>query len=380
MASLTISPERSRADRRAFIQVPYELYRKDPIWVPPLRMAERDQMNRAKHPFFEHATVEHFLARRGRRVVGRIAAIENERHNAFHEERIGFFGYFDVEADPEAAKGLLAAAHAWVRARGLGPMRGPTSYSTNEVCGVLVDGFDEPPQLLMAYNRPDYGALIEGAGLRPVKDLLALYAPTSLAGSPRFARIVDRRLQRSNIVLRPINLKRFDEEVATLKALYNRCWERNWGFVPATDAEFDHAAKDMRQILEPHQSAIAEAEGVPVGFSVFLRDLNEVLAKGPRHGRLFPTLWWRLLRGLPRVTRSRCALLGVVPEARGRAITEGLILHGQRAGAAAGIVGCECGWVLEDNEAMLNPIRAVDGRIAKRYRLYQTNEAEAAPG
>jgi hypothetical protein len=367
---LRVAPERSRADRKAFIGVPYRLYAGHPVWVPPLRIAEAALMNRKKNPFFQHAAVEHFLARRGRRVVGRIAAVENTLHNEVHDDRIGFFGFFDVEPDQEAATALVEAARAWTEARGLGPLRGPVNYSTNDSCGVLVEGFDEAPRILMPYNRPDYDDLLRGAGLVGVKDLLALWISTGNPVPPRFKRVVDRMLKRRGIEIRRIDLGSFDRELPILLDLYNRSWERNWGFVPATEAEFHHAAKDLKALVDPVISGIAERKGVPVAFTVFIRDLN-VLLKGT-NGRLLPFLWLKLLTRLKKIDETRCVLLGIVPEARGNAINEAFFARALTEGLADGCKGAEAGWVLADNEGMLAPIKAVGGELRKRYRMYET--------
>ncbi|NNF56669.1 MAG: N-acetyltransferase [Rhodothermaceae bacterium] len=368
--ALSIQPEDGAHDRKAFIDLPYRLYRGHPTWVPPLRMAERDLMDRAKNPFFEHAEVQHYLARRGTRVVGRIAAIENRLHNEVHEDRVGFFGFFDVEPDAAAARGLVEAAAAWTTARGLGPMRGPVSYSTNDMCGVLVDGYDEPPFLLMPYNRPDYDDLLTQSGLVGAKDLLAYWISSRNEVPERFRRVVTRRLARSNITLRPLDFARFENEVPLLRDLYNRCWERNWGFVPATDAEFEHAAKDLKMLVSPELSAVALRDGAPVGFSIFIRDLNRLLAGG--RGRLFPTLWAKLLFRLKRVKHARCVLLGIVPEARGNAINEAFFMHAMEQARTHGIHGAEASWILEDNDAMRAPIETAGGVVTKRYRIYET--------
>jgi GNAT superfamily N-acetyltransferase len=367
---LTVAAERGRADRRAFVELPYRLYRDAPFWVPPLRIAERALMDRRSNPFFRHAEVEHFLARRGDRVVGRVAAIENRLHNEVHGDRVGFFGFFEVEPDPEAARALVEAARAWCAARGLSPVRGPVCYSTNDTCGVLVEGFDAPPTILMPYNRPDYDALLTAAGLRGAKDLLAYRIPSSPGLPERFHRVVRRSLARSKVHLRPLDFSDFEREASLLEDLYNRSWERNWGFVPATHEEFQHAAKDLVTLVHSDLSRVAERDGVPVGFSVFLRDLNRLL-RGTS-GRLLPTLWWRLWRGLPRVQESRCILLGVVPEARRLGINEAFFVHAYEVGARLGLSGAEAGWILEDNAAMRAPIEAAQGRIVKRYRMYET--------
>jgi GNAT superfamily N-acetyltransferase len=365
-----VRPERGRRERAAFLTLPYRLYDGLSGWVPPLRMAEAALQDRAKNPFFRHSEAEHFLAWRGGRVVGRIAAIENRRHNEVHGERVGFFGFLDVEPDAEAARALLDAAARWCRERGLAALRGPTSYSTNDVCGALVEGFDEPPAVQMPWNRPDLDGLVRGAGFAPVKDLVALWISASEPPPERFVRVAARQLERSGIRLRPLDLARFDREVAILLDLYNRSWEANWGFVPATEEEFRHAAKDLKQVADPALSAVAEQHGKPVGFMAVLRDVNRVLA--PRGGgRLLPSNLVRLLWGLKRVKRWRVIALGVVPEARGRGVNEAFFLHALAAAAAKRGEGAEAGWVLADNQRMLAPILAVGGRITKRYRIYE---------
>ncbi len=371
---VVVRPEQGRRERKAFIDFTYKINAKWPDYVPPLRMVEAALMDQKKNPFFLHADAQHFLAWRGNEIVGRIAAIENRRHNEIHEDRIGFFGFFDVAAyeDVETAKALLNAAKAWCDARGLSPMRGPVNYSTNDSCGILVQGFGEPPAILMPYNRPDYDLLVTGAGLVGVKDLISYWCPTSLPLPPRFKRVIDRQLVRKGIVIRAIDTDNFDSEIKIIRSLYNRSWEKNWGFVPTTDAEFDHAAKDLKMLIDPNMSGVAERKGVPVGFSVFLRDINRILHRG--RGRMLPVMWFKLLRGLKNVRRTRCVLLGVVPEARGSAIAEALITRGLLGGRASKVVGAECGWVLEDNAKMRAGIEAIGGMITKRYRIYETVE------
>ncbi len=369
-ASLRVEPETGGGGRRAFLGLPYRLYAGLPGFVPPLRMAEAALLDRRRNPFFLHSDAQHFLAWRGRRAVGRVAAVENREHNRAHGERIGFFGFFDVEPDAEAATALLEAAAAWCRERGLSALRGPASYSTNDTCGLLVEGFEERPAVQMPWNRPDAEALVLGAGLRPVKDLLAYWIPASTPVPERFERVVARQVERAGIRLRPLDLARFELEIDLLRDLYNRAWEANWGFVPATEAEFRHAAKDLRQVVDPDLSAVAELRGRPVGFSAILRDVNAVLR--PRGGgRLLPTNLLRLLFGLPRVRRFRVITLGVVPEARGKGINEAFFLHALRACREKGGEGAEASWVLADNQRMRAPIEAVGGRISKRYRLYE---------
>ena len=250
-------------------------------------------------------------------------------------------------------------------------MRGPTSYSMNDVIGVLVDGFDKSNAILMPYNRPDYDALLTATPLEAAKDLQAFFIAGENPVPERFARVVKRRLERTGITIRRLRMDRFAEELSTIHDLYGRCWEKNWGFVPATDAEFEHAASDLKTLVHTSLSAIAERDGKAIGFSVFIRDINEVIPAG-HSGRLFPTLWWKLLRGIKRVEATRCILLGVVPEARGNAVNEAFFIHAMdSAKENTPPTSAEPGWVLEDNQRMIAPILAAGGHEVKRYRMYE---------
>jgi GNAT superfamily N-acetyltransferase len=243
---------------------------------------------------------------------------------------------------------------------------------------VLVDGFEELPALQMPWNRPDLDGLVQGAGLAPVKDLVAYWISAALPAPERFERVVARRLERSGIRLRPLDLARFAAEVEVLRDLYNRSWERNWGFVPATEAEFRHAAKDLKQVVSPELSSVAEMDGRPVGFCAVLRDVNRVLAP-TGGGRLLPSNLWRLLFRLKRVRRYRVIALGVVPEARGRAVNEAFFLHAHAACRRLGHDGAEASWILADNERMRAPIEAMGGVATKTYRLYERTLEPRAP-
>lgn len=368
--ALTIEPERSRRDRRRFLEVPYRLNRGCAGWVPPLRIADAAVMDRRKNPFFRHADAQHFLAWREGRVVGRIAAIENRRHNEFHGDRLGFFGWFDAEDDAEAARGLVDAARAWAEARGLSGLRGPYCYSSNDVNGVLVEGFELPPAILMPWNRPHYDGLLRGAGLAPAKDLVAYEITTSDLDLARLERVTSRALARGGYAMRELDMKRWEAEVDLLLDLYNRTWERNWGFVPMTEEEFRHAAKDLRRIVDPRIFLVAEQAGRPVAFVGLIPDVNVALAG--LEGRLFPFNVFRLLRRMKHLGRARIVMLGVLPEARGRGLDAALITTVIARGVPIGYRTGEAGWILEDNVAMRTPIESMGSRVSKRYRLYET--------
>lgn len=367
---LEVRPATSRREARAFLDLPYRLHDGQPGWVPPLRMAEAALQDPRTNPFFLHSQAQHFLAWQGGRVVGRVAAIENRRHNEVHGERIGFFGFLDHEPRVEVVRALLEAAGNWCARRDLRALRGPASYSTNDSCGTLLEGFDQRPAVQMPWNPPGTDALLQAAGLAPVQDLVACWLSAALPAPERFERVVARRLERSGIRLRPLDLRDFAREVDVLRDLYNRSWERNWGFVPATEAEFRHAAKDLKAVVSPELSCVAEERGQPVGFCAVLRDVNTVLAPRGRGG-LLPTNLVRLLVGLRRARRYRVIALGVVPEARGKAINEAFFLHAHAACRRLGHEGAEASWILADNQRMLAPIEAMGGVVTKRYRLYQ---------
>src|SRR5690606_5052883 len=286
-AAVTVRPVADRADLNRFIRFPWRIYANDPVWVPPLLSDLKTVLDRRRHPFHQHADVEYFLARRGDEVVGRIAAIVNHRHNEFHEERTGFFGFFECIDDADVAGALLETAEAWLRERGMERVYGPESFSTNEESGLglLVDGFDKPPVIMMAHTPPYYPKLVEGAGYVKAKDLLAYWLDDQRPPE-RLVRGVERLRQAERVKLRTLNLKDFAGEVARIKDIYNSAWERNWGFVPMTDAEFDHLARQLRPVVNPRLCAIAEVDGEPVGFALALPELNHAL----KHvdGRLLP--------------------------------------------------------------------------------------------
>ena len=362
-----VSEVRDRHDLRAFIALPYALHRQDPQWVPVLRRDMAVLLSVKKNPFFRHAQAAYFLARREGRVVGRIAAIHNRLHNEFQGDRVGFFGFFESVNEPEVAGALFEAVAAWLRARGLAAMRGPASFSTNDECGLLVDGFGTPPVLMMPHNPPYYAGLIEGWGFQKAKDLLAFQTTDDQLPS-RLVEGTALLTRRYKIGLRQLDLKRFPAEVETVKRLYNASWEKNWGFIPMTDAEIDHLAKQLKPVVVPEMVLFAEKAGVPVGFAIALPDLNVALKKNPS-GRLFPgilkTLW-----AARKLTRIRVVLLGTLPEWRGKGI-DALLYRGiWENGYAKGYRWAEAGWILEDNFPMRNGLEHMGFEAYKTYRLY----------
>lgn len=364
----SVRPARGARDRRAFVGLPYALHRSDPNWPPPLRRDVRALLDPERNPFFAHGQAEYFLARRDGRVVGRIAAIRNRLHEEAHGDATGFFGFFESEDDPRTAALLLEAAAEWLRAHGLRALRGPLSFSINDDAGLLVDGFDTPAALMMPHNPRYYPPLVEAAGLRGIKDLL-VYENTPDRFPARLADAEPVVARRYGVGVRALDLARFDSDVARVRGLFNRGWERNWGFVPFTDREIDHLAAQLRSIVVPELVLFAEVAGEPVGFLAALPDLNQALRANPS-GRLFPgilSVWWASRR----ITRLRVLLLGILPEWRGRGIDALLYKRIWDEARRLGYDWSEAGWILEDNLPMRNALERMGFEVYKTYRVYE---------
>ena len=342
------------------------------MWVPPLRRDVALLLDRTKNPFFEHGEAEYFLAERAGTVVGRIAAISNRLHNEVHGDKVGFFGFFESERDPDVAEALFATASAWLGTRGFDTMRGPASFSTNDECGLLVWGFGAPPAIMMPHNPDWYVGLVEGAGFAKAKDLLVYEGGDPKGSSPpeRIERAVRLVTERLGLTLRALDMRDFHAEVERVKVLYNQCWEKNWGFVPMTGREIDHLAEAFKPVVIPDLVPFVEKDGVPVGFALALPDLNTVF-RSNRKGYLLPVLP-RLLWSLKRETinRARILLLGVIPELRGKGI-DAVLYHWiwTRAGQH-GMPWGEAGWILEDNAAMNAGLIKMGFRHYRTYRMY----------
>lgn len=367
MIAFRVSSARDRGQRERFIAFPYALHRRDPGWAPLLRRDVRTLLSTARNPFFAHAEAEHFLAERDGDVVGRITATHNRAHNEFHHDRVGFFGFFESIDDPAVARALFDRAGEWLAGRGLELMRGPASFSTNDEAGLLVDGFDTPAALMMPHNPRYYASLVEGAGFRKAKDLLA-YQRTFDQPSERLHTAVRRLEKRRRITVRSLDMARFEQEVDLVKRLYNQAWERNWGFVPMSDAEIDFLAAQLRPVVVPELVAFAEHAGRPIGFAVVLPDLNVALRKNPS-GRLFPGIL-RVLLASRGIDRLRVMLLGTLPEWRGKGVDALLYNRVWEEAHRRGFRWAEAGWILEDNHAMRNGLVNLGFEVYKTYRIY----------
>ncbi len=359
-----------RQDLRRFIQLPWRLYRDDPAWVPPLLFDLKNLLSPKKHPFHQHADVQYFLARLDGEVVGRIAAIVNQLHVQFHAEPIGFFGFFESIENQDVAAALLTAAERWVAERGMQRIRGPMNFSTNEECGLLVDGFHDAPKIMMPHHLPYYCLQIETAGYEKAKDLLAYVI--DVRGKPppeRLVRGIKRLQRRHNVRLRPISKKRFDEEIRVLHGIYHRTWEKNWGFVPMSEAEVDLFASQLRLVVDPKLCLIAEHQNEPVGFALAIPDYNQALHH--INGRLFPFGLLKLLWYRRKINMARIPLLGVNPGFRRRGIEAMLYVKLWEVVPQNGYPVVECSWILEDNWDMRRGLEQMGAHVYKTYRVYE---------
>jgi GNAT superfamily N-acetyltransferase len=361
----------NKRDLKAFIELPYRLYREYPHWVPPLRIAVKELLERSKHPFYANADAEFYLARRNGEVVGRVAAILDRAHNRFHEENTGFFGFFECANDVAVARALLERARGWVTDRGAEVLRGPVSPSTNYECALLVEGFDSDPLIMMPYNPPYYPELMDQVGLRKAKDLLAYTSHTATVDMKRIGRIADRVLEATGVSVRPIDMKNFQADVERVWQVYNAAWSRNWGFVPMSRDEFMQMGKEMKQILKPELVLIGEVGDRVVGFALCLPDVNQALK--PAGGRLFPTGLVKILYHQRLIKRTRVLALGVVEEYRTTGLAAGFYATLARNAKNLGMGECEMSWILEDNVLMNRSLEVMGAKRYKTYRIYEWN-------
>jgi len=371
LADIEVAAVDGKKAMKEFVELPYALYRDDPYWVPPLRIAVKELLDRAKHPYYANAEVEFFLARQSGRVVGRIAAIIDRAHNRVHEENAGFFGFFESVNDLAVARDLLSRARQWVFERGAKFIRGPVNPSTNYECGMLIDGFDSSPMVMMTYNPRYYPTLMDQVGLRKAKDLLAYLSNSHRIEMKKIDRIADRALKTNGVTVRPINMKDFTTEVERVWEVYSKAWSRNWGFIPMTREEFALMGKEMKQILKTDLVLIGEVGNRVVGFALALPDVNFALK--PAGGNLFPTGLLKILYYQRLIKSVRVLALGVVEEYRTTGLPAAFYATLVRNARKLGFGDCEMSWILEDNVLMNRSLEVMGAKRYKTYRIYEWN-------
>ena len=361
-----------KRERSAFIKFPWQIYRNDPNWVPPLIMDMETRLNR-KHPFFEYGDMQLFMAYRGTEAVGRIAAVTNSLHFKEHGENAGFFGFFECIDDQAVANALFDTAKAWLKEKGVAKIIGPASPSINYDYGLLVEGFDDPPRLLMTYNPEYYIKLIEGYGFARIKQLYAWKIDRSnMMANEKLTRVAIAAKARSGVEIRKINKKKMKEELQVFKMLYNKGWEKNWGSIPFTDREMDAMASELAPLVNPDLALFAYIDGKPVGVALAIQDYNAIIKDFD--GKLFPFNVLKLLvfPNKKKLTWIRVLVLGLLPEYRGRGLDAVLYYELMQAGEKLEhFKHGEGSWVLEDNTALNRAMEVANGKIYKRYNMYE---------
>lgn len=371
--SVTVTPISSKADVQRFIKSQWNFYKGDANFVPPLIMDREKLLNTQKNPFYNHAEMQLFLAQNNGEIVGRIAAIINHNHNKEHNDKIGFFGFFECENNQATANALFDAASAWLRQRGMTDVRGPMNPSINDECAMLIDGFNAPPVILMTYNPPYYPALCDGYGFHKEMDMFAYKLRQENFRSEKMQRLMGMLEQRTKVTIRFMDFKNkenFKRDVVALRKIYDEAWEKNWGAIRFTPEEFDFLAADLKQIAEPSLTLVAEVEGKVVGFALALPDINQCLIHNKRGGILGGV--WHLLTKKKQINMCRIVALGVLPEYRRSGIDTILYNHvGNNAKKLNNMDG-EASWILENNDMMNRGLQQVmQGERYKTYRIYQ---------
>ena len=369
---LQITPVSGKKALEQFIRLPWSLYRDDPAWVPPLLFERRQHLSN-KNPFFEHARWRAWLAWRGSQPIGRITAQIDQLYLDRHHQRVGYFGMLEAIDDPEVFAQLLHTAETWLHEHGMEQIQGPFNLSINEECGLLVEGFETPPSLMMGHAQPYYAPRIEAQSYAPAKDLLAYHVRPDFKAPNVMTGIIRRTQQQATI--RPLRRKQLDKELAIMRDIFNDAWSENWGFVPFTEEEFKEIGKNLLLLVDDDFVQIAEIEGEPVAMIVALPNINEIVTD--LNGRLLPFGWlkllWRLKVNYPR--SARVALMGVRKQYHHSRLGPGLaflvIDAVRQALSRRGITDVEMSWILEDNSGMRNIIETIGGIAYKRYRIYQ---------
>lgn len=368
-----IKPIGAKKDKMRFIKSQWNFYKNDPNWVPPIIADRVKLLDTVKNPFYKHSIIQLFIAESDGKIVGRIAAIINDNHNKTHNDKVGFFGFFECINNQEVANALFDTAGDWLKARGMTVMRGPENPSQNDEVGLLIDGFDMPPVLLMTYNPKYYIDLIDDSGFKKAKDLYAYNLKMEDYRSEKLIRMQNIIRKRYKVTIRDMNFKnkaQFTKDVKTLKEIYNNAWEPNWGFVKMTDAEFDFLAADLKPVAESTLTFIAEIDGKPAGFALALPDINQALIHNKK-GSLLGAVW-HLLTKKKKITWVRIIVLGVLKEYQKTGIDSVMYYEFFKRGSKMGITNGEASWILEDNEMMNKAAtKTMNGELYKTYRLYE---------
>jgi len=371
MGNIEVRTVSSKKDLMRFIKLPWKIYQNDPHWVPPLILDRKNLLDKKKNPFYSHAEMEMFLAYKNNELVGRIAAITNENHNKFHEDKAGFFGFYESIEDTDVTHALFTEVEKWLLERGKDTVLGPMNPSTNDEVGLLIEGFDAPPYVMMGHNPEYYGKQIESQGYEKAKDLYDwLLDIRGLKIPEKIERLAEISLKKYDLTIRNIDIKNMSRDIKYIREIYNDAWSKNWGFVPFTDEEIDHLGADLKQIVIDEFVLLAFKNDRPVGFLLCIPNINEILKKIPS-GRLFPTGIIKLLTGMKKIKTVRTITLGIVRDLQHIGLGTILYTENIKRAQKRNLDGGEMSWVLEDNEAMNRPIELLGSKLYKKYRVYK---------
>ena len=376
---IKISEVSSRKEKLRFMRMVWDLYSNEPNWVPPLEMDKMRLIDEKRNPFYKHAEAKFFIAEDNGTPVGRIAAIINHNHNKVHNDRVGFFGFFESVNNQEVADALFKQAEQWLDSKGMKAIRGPISPSINDEVGLLINGFDHTPAFMMPYSLPYYRTLIEHAGYGKAEDMLAWKLDAEKTLTPKLRRVTDLMRERGGVTIRNLDMKNFERDVNLIKDLYARGWEDNWGAVPLDDAEIDMLASELKQIIEPEYVLFAEKKKPDgtidtIGFTLTLPDINQAFKAGktiPKGALNLPTAIMNLMSNKKAIDTLRIVLLGVMPEYHGRGIDALLYRETLERAQRNGMKFGEASWVLENNTAMSRAAETMQGEAYKRYRVFE---------
>ena len=370
MTAPVCKPVTTRSQRRAFLQFERDLYHDDPHWVPPLWGERKKLVGFKHHPFYDDAEGQAFLATVDGKTVGRVLAIVNHAHNRQHQEQRGFFGFFESIDDPDVAACLFDTAGRWLSDQGMTDVRGPVNPSLNYECGLLVDGFDSPPTFLMTYNKEYYGRLIESSGFEKCQDMFSYDGHMEELEDldPKLMFVIQEATKRFQVECRPIDRKRFDQDVRSFLDIYNLSLQQTWGYVPMSESEIHEQSSGLKHLIVPELTSIAEIDGKAVGAGFALLDYNQIIKK--IDGRLFPLGWWRLMRDRRKIDRLRLISTNVLPEYQKWGL--GLVTLARILPDALkfGIEVCEFSWVLESNSLSRGTIERGGATRTKVHRIY----------
>jgi hypothetical protein len=372
---ITIRHVVSRQDKLDFLKVPFPIFQHDPHWVAPLFFERLEHLDPKKNPYFHHADVQLFIAERHGKPVGRISAQADRLRQEHHRDGAGQFGFLDAIDDPAVFAALFGAAGNWLKSRGFTRMQGPFTFSINDETGLLIDGFDTPPNMMMGHARPYYGARVEEQGFAKIKDVLAYYYDHTMQLAPALMQTLDKAMKAENIVIRPMEKKHLARDLDIIVSIFNDAWSGNWGFVPFTREEVTKLGNDLKLLVSGDYVAIATYNGEPAAMAVTLPNLNDWI-RG-LHGRLLPLGWAKLARHLlvGRPRSVRVPLMGVLRKHHGTmlgsAMTIGVIQAVRGYHLSRGVTTGELSWILEDNLPMRRIIERLSGRPYKTYRVYE---------